>query len=114
MGRKRLNSKLKYPQPHSIYLDTGNSALNARTIDYLHAKAKHKAKLTQKQRRTEKRKETILNLVFEKKIYCIAHKIFLSPESVLEHKCYIRHGNPPVCKHLYYENSKKQLKRYQK
>lgn len=105
--------RLKYKQPHNIRLvGSGNPALDDRLQEKAPVEGKIKAKLTQKQARIMKRRKHMIELASREELYCESHGRYLCVMDVEERKCYMRHGKPPVCRHLRYENAKGILRPY--
>lgn len=96
----KRNIKPRYPQPHSIEIYSDNPALDSHLREKAHASAKHQAQLTQKQQRDRRRRERIVELSTQDRVFCEKHDKWLCAMEVVDHKCYMRHGNPPVCPYL--------------
>lgn len=108
------NNKVRYKQPYHIKLSTGNSALDSKLREKAHFSDKVWANMSNSQKKTAIRRERILDLASMDQLYCAAHSRYLCVKDILEKKCYMRHGSPPVCKYLMQEKEDGLLKPYGK
>ena len=102
---------LKYDQPHNITISSGNVALDSILVEKAHNSDKHKA-ISKKILRMQRRRDDILSLAEQGRLFCNSSKEWLVQETVLKKKCYIGHRNPPICPYLFYQNGR--LRPYKK